>query len=67
MNMLVAEMRYDIAYSDLQNSYAGIYSALGVDLLPGYDYLMPLETLENLLEKKFNALTIYDEIFQLKI
>ncbi|NNE38535.1 MAG: TolC family protein, partial [Gammaproteobacteria bacterium] len=67
MNMLVAEMRYDIAYSDLQNSYGGIYSALGVDLLPGYGYLMPLETLEDILEKKINALTIYDEIFQLKI
>ena len=67
MNMLVAEMRYDIAYSDLQNSYAGIFSAIGIDLLPGYGYLMPLDTLENIIEKKFSALSIYDEIFQLRI
>ena len=67
MNMLVAEMRYDIAFSDLQNSYAGIFSAIGIDLLPGYGYLMPLDSLEDIIEKKFSALSIYDEIFQLRV
>jgi outer membrane protein TolC len=67
MNMLVAEIRYDIAYSDLENSYAGIFSALGLDLLPGYSYLMPIETLEDLLKRKFGALSLYDEIFIMKI
>ncbi|MGH8489368.1 MAG: TolC family protein [Gammaproteobacteria bacterium] len=35
MNTLVAELRYDIAYADLENSYAGVYAAVGQDPLPG--------------------------------
>lgn len=35
MNTLVAELRYDIAYADLENSYAGVYAAVGRDPLPG--------------------------------
>ena len=31
MNYLVARVRYDIAYADLQNAYAGIYTSIGVD------------------------------------
>ncbi len=34
MNTLVAELRYDIAYLDLENSYAGVYAAVGRDPLP---------------------------------
>ena len=31
MNTLVASAQYDIAYSDLQNAFAAIYSSIGVD------------------------------------
>ncbi|MGH8532327.1 MAG: TolC family protein [Gammaproteobacteria bacterium] len=34
MNTLVAELRYDIAYADLENSYAGVYAAVGRNPLP---------------------------------
>lgn len=67
MNMLVSEIKYDIAYSDLENSYAAIFSALGMDLLPNYSYLMPLETLESLLKDKLSTSSFKDEVFSLKI
>ena len=31
MNTLVAEVRYDIAYADLQNAYANIFTTIGLD------------------------------------
>ena len=34
MNTLVAEVKYDIAYADLENSYADVYAAIGVDPVP---------------------------------
>lgn len=34
MSTLIAEVRYDIAYADLQNAYADIYAAIGVDDIP---------------------------------
>lgn len=37
MNTLIASAEYDIAYSDLQNAFASIYSSIGVD--PFGDYL----------------------------
>ncbi len=37
MNTLIASAQYDIAFSDLQNAFAGIYSSIGVD--PFGDYL----------------------------
>lgn len=32
MNQLVSEARYDIAYADLQNAYADIFSAVGQEV-----------------------------------
>jgi outer membrane protein TolC len=37
MNNLVAEVRHDISYADLQNNYAGVYAAVGQDPLPAED------------------------------
>ncbi|MFK7901602.1 MAG: TolC family protein [Nitratireductor sp.] len=37
MNALISSAKYDIAYADLQNAFAGIYSSIGVD--PWGDYL----------------------------
>ncbi len=31
MNTLVSEVRYDIAYADLQNAYANLFASMGVD------------------------------------
>jgi outer membrane protein TolC len=31
MNTLVAEVRYDIAYADLQNAYAALFTTIGLD------------------------------------
>lgn len=33
MNLLVADVRYDIAYADLQNAFANVYSSIGIDSL----------------------------------
>lgn len=35
LNMLLAEVRCDSIYSELENSYAGIYVSLGLDPIPG--------------------------------
>ena len=34
MNTLVAEVKYDIAYADLENSFADMYAAIGIDPVP---------------------------------
>jgi outer membrane protein TolC len=34
MNTLVAEVKHDLAYADLQNAYANIYASLGLDAFP---------------------------------
>ena len=31
MNTLVAEVRYDVAFANLQNAYANIFASIGVD------------------------------------
>ncbi len=38
LNTLLAELRRDVAYADLQNSYGRIYVTMGMDLLPA-DYM----------------------------
>ncbi|MGL4496413.1 MAG: TolC family protein, partial [Beijerinckiaceae bacterium] len=37
MNVLVSEVRYDLAYANLQNAYANIYASLGLDAFPAVD------------------------------
>jgi outer membrane protein TolC len=31
MNTLLASVKYDVAYADLQNAFAGVYSSIGID------------------------------------
>jgi hypothetical protein len=31
MNDVLAEVRYDVAYADLQNAYANLYASMGLD------------------------------------
>lgn len=37
MNVIVAEVRHDLAYANLQNAYANIYASLGLDAFPAVD------------------------------
>ncbi|MGL4325740.1 MAG: TolC family protein [Beijerinckiaceae bacterium] len=37
MNVIVSEVRYDLAYANLQNAYANIYASLGLDAFPAVD------------------------------
>jgi outer membrane protein TolC len=37
MNTLVADVRYDLAYANLQNAYANIYASIGLDAYPPVD------------------------------
>jgi hypothetical protein len=55
MNTLIASAQYDIAFSDLQNAFAGIYSSIGVD--PFGDYLdtsASVAELTNALQRTWN-------------
>ena len=65
MNLMVAEIKLDIAYSDMENSYAAIFAALGLDLMPRHAYLMPLWAIEDTLMRKFSAMSLYDQIFDM--
>jgi outer membrane protein TolC len=37
MNMIVSEVRYDLAYANLQNAYGNVYASLGLDAFPPVD------------------------------
>lgn len=37
MNTIVADVRYDLAYANLQNAYANIYASIGLDAYPPVD------------------------------
>ena len=37
MNTIVSDVRYDIAYANLQNAYANIYASIGLDAYPPVD------------------------------
>lgn len=37
MNVIVSEVRYDLAFANVQNAYANIYASLGLDAFPPVD------------------------------
>ncbi len=37
MNTIVSDVRYDLAYANLQNAYANIYASIGLDAYPPVD------------------------------
>jgi outer membrane protein TolC len=56
MNTLVAEVKYDIAFADIENAYAGLLGAIGIDPVP-YDVDQDsLESLTESLKKHFEYL-----------
>ena len=58
MNALVAEVKHDIAFADLENAMAGVFSAVGMDALPTDVDSHDVETLARDLEAYFDALTL---------
>jgi len=69
MNMMVAEVKYDIAYSNIENSYGSIFAALGIDPFP-----IDVDTntddialLTNSIRDYFEGLSPYDQFFSMKI
>jgi outer membrane protein TolC len=37
MNTIISDVRYDLAYANLQNAYANIYASIGLDAYPAVD------------------------------
>jgi hypothetical protein len=57
MNTLVAEVRRDVTYADLENAYAAIIASMGVDPLPATVKLdQPVAMLTNQLVTHWSAL-----------
>ena len=68
MNTLVAEVRYDVAYADLENAYADAYAAIGVDPIPeGLDASLSIEELTQQLENYFENIDTRAKSFSLNL
>lgn len=69
MNMMVAEVKYDIAYSDVENAYAAIYAALGLDPLPIDANVddSTVDALTNTIMNYFEGLSLNEQIFSMKV
>ena len=65
--MMVAEIKYDIAYSDVENAYAGIFSSIGVDPFPINTDTSTVETLTKSIVKYFDGLSLHEQLFSMKI
>ncbi|MGE4416251.1 MAG: TolC family protein, partial [Marinobacterium sp.] len=55
LNTLLAELRRDVAYADLQNSYGRMYVSMGMDLLPEDYATYSLESLSQQIGERFSA------------
>ncbi len=67
MNMMVAEIKYDIAYSDVENAYASIFAALGVDPFPIDTDTSSVEILTDSITQYFDGLSLQEQIFSMKV
>ncbi|MBV1786433.1 TolC family protein [Marinobacterium sp. D7] len=54
LNTLLAELRRDVAYADLQNSYGRVYVTMGMDLLPENYQQLSVEELGQLIGQQFS-------------
>ena len=61
MSTLVAEVRYDIAYADLQNAYADIFAAVGIDDIPKDIEKHDIEDLSALLKDHFEGMLLKEK------
>lgn len=67
MNMMVAEIKYDIAFSDVENAYASIFAAIGVDPFPINTDTSSVESLTNSIMKYFDGLSLHEQLFSMKV
>jgi len=67
MNMMVAEVRYDIAYSNVENAYGNIFASLGIDPFPINTDFDNLELLSNSIRDYFEGLSLDDQFFSMRI
>ncbi len=67
MNMMVAEVKYDIAYSDVENAYASIFAALGIDPFPTDVDTGDLDSLTDSIKGYFDDLSLQEQLFSLKV
>ena len=67
MNMMVAEVKYDIAYSDVENAYGSIFAALGVDPFPINVSADNLQQLSDSILEYFEGLSLYDQFFSMRV
>lgn len=54
LNTVLAELRRDVAYADLQNSYGRVYVTMGMDLLPENYSDVALDDLSEQIAQRFN-------------
>jgi hypothetical protein len=67
MNMLLAEFKFDIAYSDMESAYASIFAALGIDPLPGDIESEDIRSMSAAIRESFDAMSLYDQLYSMKI
>jgi outer membrane protein TolC len=69
MNMMVAEIKYDIAYSDIENSYGSIFAALGIDPFPidTDAETNSVESLTHSIMQYFDGLSLHEQLFSMKV
>lgn len=67
MNMMVAEVKYDISYSNVENAYGGTFAALGVDPFPVDTNTDTIEALSKSIMDYFEGMTLNDNLFSMKV
>jgi len=67
MNMMVAEIKYDIAFADVENAYASIFAALGIDPFPIDTDTSSISVLTDSIIKYFSGLTLHEQLFSMKV
>ena len=54
LNALLAELRRDVAFADLQNSFGRIYATMGLDLVPMDYKTLELNVLSDSIQSRYN-------------
>lgn len=67
MNMMVAEIKYDIAFSDVENAYASIFAAIGVDPFPINTDTSSVNSLTDSIMKYFDGLSLHEQLYSMKV
>ena len=65
--MMVAEVKYDIAYSDVENAYASIFAAIGIDPFPIDANIESIDSLTSSIMNYFDGLSLHEQLFSMKV